>query len=238
MSDRLAAVLEFVRRAVAEPLARLGAVFTAVARQSLESAYRFRARTVIALLLAVCVYALYAHPPFASVPRGEVLVRTNLFDGSSTAYTAGTVLVLPGIHQVRSLPTRDQLYQPTESASATGKAPFQSNEGLSVGVDLTVRWAIDRARIAQMAKAFPDDLNADLVRPAVQGIVYPLLARHSVREIFSGQRVQIQPEITAELAPKLAALGLVLRGVDPRAAGECARAARRLWPLAGRGVAA
>ena len=83
-----------------------------------------------------------------------------------------------------------------------------------VGVDLAVRWAIDRERVAQMSRDFPDDLNADLVRPAVQGVVYPLLARHTVREIFSSQRAQIQQEIMTALAPKLAALGLRLRGVD------------------------
>ena len=65
-----------------------------------------------------------------------------------------------------------------------------------------------------MAKEYPDDLNADLVRPAVQGIVYPLLARHTVREIFSSQRQQIQQEIATALRPKLDALGLLLRGVD------------------------
>jgi regulator of protease activity HflC (stomatin/prohibitin superfamily) len=44
--------------------------------------------------------------------------------------------------------------------------------------------------------------------------VYPLLAQHSVREIFSGQRAQIQREISAALGPKLTAVGLLLRGVD------------------------
>jgi regulator of protease activity HflC (stomatin/prohibitin superfamily) len=106
------------------------------------------------------------------------------------------------------------LYRPSESARAAGPAPFQSSEGLSIGVDLTVRWAIDRTRIAQMSKEYPDDLNADLVRPAVQGIVYPLLSRHTVREIFSSQRQQIQQEIATALRPKLGALGLLLRGVD------------------------
>ena len=51
-----------------------------------------------------------------------------------------------------------------------------------------------------MSKEYPDDLNADLVRPAVQGVVYPLLAHHSVREIFSSQRAQIQQEIADQLA--------------------------------------
>jgi regulator of protease activity HflC (stomatin/prohibitin superfamily) len=143
-----------------------------------------------------------------------VLVRTNQLDGTAHSYAAGTVLALPAIHTVRRYSTRDQVYRLTEGASASGPAPFQSTEGLSIGVDLTVRWAIDRSRIARMSKDYPDDLNADLVRPAVQGIAYPLLARHTVREIFSGERAQIQQELSAQLAPKLAALGLILRGVS------------------------
>jgi regulator of protease activity HflC (stomatin/prohibitin superfamily) len=91
-------------------------------------------------------------------------------NGTVDAYTAGTVLVLPGIHQVRRYSIRDQVFRLTEGASATGAAPFQSTEGLSIGVDLTVRWAIDRHRVAQLSKDFPDDLNADLVGPAVSAI--------------------------------------------------------------------
>jgi regulator of protease activity HflC (stomatin/prohibitin superfamily) len=160
------------------------------------------------------VYCLCIHPPFDSVRRGEVLARTNALDGSVSVYTSGTVLVLPGFHQVRRYSIRDQVYRPTESASATGSAPFQSVEGLSIGVDLTVRWTVDRARLAQMSKEFPDDISADLVAPAVQGIVYPIFARYSVREIFSQQRRVIQQEIIAQLKPKFTAMGLVLRAVD------------------------
>jgi regulator of protease activity HflC (stomatin/prohibitin superfamily) len=141
-------------------------------------------------------------------------VRTNLFDGSASAWSSGTVLAVPGIHQVRRYSIRDQVYRPVESASATGTAPFQSIEGLSIGVDLAVRWAIDRARIAQMSKDYPDDLTADLVQPAVQGVVYRLFSRYSVREIFSSKRSEIQQQLAAELTPKLAAVGLRLRGVD------------------------
>jgi regulator of protease activity HflC (stomatin/prohibitin superfamily) len=214
MSDRVDALLEFLRRVLVEPLASLGAEVAGTVRTFFAAGYRWRRRLVISVLLAGAAYGLYGHPPFASVRDSEVLVRMNVLDGSASAYTAGTVWVLPGIHQVRRYSTRDQVYRLLESASATGKAPFQSNEGLSIGVDLTVRWAVDRARVAQMSKQFPDDLNADLVRPAVQGIVYPLLAQHSVREIFSGQRAEIQREITSELRPKLAAMGLLVRGVD------------------------
>jgi regulator of protease activity HflC (stomatin/prohibitin superfamily) len=214
MSDRLTTLLEFVRQNLIEPLSRVAVLAAAALRASFSSAYRLRLRIVIAGLLAAAGYALYHHPPLASVRRGEVLVRTNVFDASASTFSGGTVLALPGIHQLRSYSLRDQLYRPAASASATGPAPFQSNEGLSIGVDLTVRWAIDRARIGQLSKDYPDDLNADLVGPAVQGVIYPLFARHSVREIFSARRAEIQHEILSELAPKLTALGLVLRGVD------------------------
>ena len=207
MSSRLDSLLMFVRQTLVEPLGRLGSVLAGAACGR-------RGLLVIAVLLTASAYGLYTHPPFATARRDEVIVRTDVFNGSVSAYTAGTVLVLPGIHQVRRYSTRDQVYRPVDSASATGSSPFQSNEGLSIGVDLTVRWAIDRARIAQMSKEFPDDLNADLVRPALEGVVYPLFARHSVREIFSRQRSEIQKEITTAMGPKLGAMGLLLRGVD------------------------
>jgi SPFH domain / Band 7 family len=173
MSDRFDVLLQFLRRTLFAPLARLSVLLMATARTCVSLLYRRRTRLAFAVLLAGLAYGLYVHPPFATVHRSEVLVRTNAFDGSASAYTAGTVLVLPGIHQGRRYSTRDQVYRLSESASATGKAPFQSNEGLSIGVDLTVRWAIDRARIAQMSKQFPDDIESDLVRPAVQGVGIP-----------------------------------------------------------------
>ena len=214
MSSHLDDLLGFVRRALIEPFGRVVVAMSGAVRASVAAARLLRVRLVIGVLLAVLAYGLYVHPPFATIRRGEVLVRTGALDGSASVYTAGTVLVLPGIHQVRRYSTRDQVYRPIESASAAGPAPFQSIEGLSIGVDLAVRWTVDRARLAQMSKEFPDDLNADLVRPAVQGIVYPLFARYSVREIFSSRRAEIQQELMSELKPKLATLGLVLRGAD------------------------
>jgi len=174
---------------------------------------RMRAVATAVILVALAYY-LYLHPPYAVARRGELLVRINEVNGTVAAYSGGTVLVVPGIHQARRFDIRDQVYRSTESASSTGSGAYQSNEGLSVGVELTVRWAIDRSRVARMSREFPDDINADLVRPAVEGITYPLFARYTVRDIFSQQRAQIQKEITAELRPKFEAMGLVLRGVE------------------------
>src|ERR1700678_4809540 len=214
MSGRLDAFFEFVRRGLIEPLGRLGGSAAAALRLLAAGLRRFRWRVAATVALVLMVCGLCKHPPFDSVRRGEVLARTDALDGSVSVYTAGTVLVLPGIHQVRHYSIRDQVYRPTESARATGPAPFQSIEGLSIGVDLAVRWSVDLARLAQMSKEFPDDISADLVAPAVQGIAYPTFARYSVREIFSQRRTEIQQELITELKPKFTAMGLVLREVD------------------------
>ena len=214
MSGRVDAFFEFVRRGLIEPLSRLGGLLTSALRSLTTGLWRFRWRVLVAAVMVLIVYGLCTHPPFESVRRGEVLARTDSLDGSVSVYTSGTVLVLPGIHQLRRYSIRDQVYRPTESASATGPAPFQSVEGLSIGVDLAVRWSVDLARLAQMAKEFPDDIGADLVAPAVQGIVYPTFARYSVREIFSQRRTEIKQELIAALKPKFTAMGLVLREVD------------------------
>jgi regulator of protease activity HflC (stomatin/prohibitin superfamily) len=212
--SRLDGFFEFVRRGIIEPLGRLGGLAAVAFGSLIAGLWRFRWRVVAAGVLLTAVYALWVHPPFYSVRRGEVLARTSALDGSVSIFSEGTVLVLPGIHQGRRYSVRDQVYRPTESASATGSAPFQSVEGLSIGVDLAVRWTVDLARLAQTTKEFPDDISADLVAPAVQGIVYPTFSRYSVREIFSQRRMEIKQELITELKPKFAAVGLVLREVD------------------------
>lgn len=180
----------------------------------LDALCSLRWRLALGLLIAAISYWLYTHPPFTSIHRGEVLVRTDALNGTAGVYTVGTVLALPGIHQVRRFSTRDQVYRPIESASAMGPAPFQSIEGLSIGIDLAVRWSVDPTRLVQLSMEFPDNLNDDLVRPAVQGVIFPLFARYSVREIFSSKRGSIQQELMTELKPKFAAMGLQLRGVE------------------------
>src|SRR5258708_274841 len=194
MSSRLEALLKFVQQAFIDPLSRLASAIGRGVGNSSETAIKRRWRLAAAALLGLVAYGLYLHPPMAAIHRGEVLVRTNALDGTASVYSAGTVLALPAIHQIRRYSTRDQVYRPVESESATGAAPFQSVEGLSLGIDLAVRWTVDPSRLAQMSKKFPDDMNADLVRPAVQGVIFPLFARYTVREIFSRRRAQIQQE--------------------------------------------
>jgi len=171
------------------------------------------ARALVVGVLAAIGYGLYAHPPVESIGRSEVGLRLNRLTGTTTQLGEGIAVVVPGMHQLRRYSLKDQIYRPERSAKANGKAPFQSSEGLSLGVELTVRYALDPAKLASIASALPADVDQELVEPLVQGVIYKVFTRYTVREIFSTKRQEIQDLIEAELKPLLAGDGVVLHGV-------------------------
>ena len=173
------------------------------------------ARRVLLAIVIVAGAGYYAvsHPPLHKVGRGEVGVRVNQLTGGVSEWREGSVFVVPWLHEMRVLSLRDVTYKPQEMSSASGRAPLQSLEGLSLGVDLTVRYALDPARVASTYKTLPDNIGAEVVEPSVQGVIYKVFARYTVREIFSSKRAEIQKIIESELGPKLAADGVLLRSV-------------------------
>ncbi len=165
-------------------------------------------------LIATAAYGLYRHPPMQRLEQGEVGIRSNALFGSVSEFGEGTVVVLPGLHQLRRFSLRDQVYRPAPGEGEHDDAPFQSMEGLSLGVDLSIRYALDPAKIVGIASHLPDDIAAEIVEPAVQGAIYKVFTRYTVREIFSTRRAEIQQAIEDGLRPQLAADGILLRSVQ------------------------
>ncbi|WP_370663807.1 SPFH domain-containing protein [Massilia violaceinigra] len=202
MSDRIKKVVLAVRAVLAKGAAGVGAVARSGARPGLRG------------VLALCAiggggYLLVKHPPVAKIERGNVGIRLNQLNGAASVVRDGTVVLIPGVHELRQLPVLDQIYK----AAGSGEQPYQSVEGLALGVDLSVRYAIDPAKLVKVAQTLPDDIRAAVIDPAVQGVIYKVVTRYTVREIFSSKRAEIQQVIEAELKPKLAADGILLRHV-------------------------
>jgi regulator of protease activity HflC (stomatin/prohibitin superfamily) len=180
----------------------------------LRSAITARRGSIVAVMAVVAgVAALVAWPPVAQVGDGQVAVRVNQFSGEAEVFGAGPMLTLPLVHARREFALRERILRPEHSRQAAGAAPFQSAEGLSIGVDLTVRWALDPAQLTRVARTLPTDIDREIVEPAVQAAAHQVFARHTVREIFSAKRAEIQQTIENELKAKLAADGVLLRGL-------------------------
>src|SRR6187397_2085174 len=218
MLQRLKVMVQSIRERFGRPAAEFGSrAADATSAGMTRAASGIAGAKVVLVVTGVTViaaYALYQHPPLENIGRGEVGVRINRFTGDISEWRKGNVLVLPGLHDIRVFALRDQTYQPEQIRRAEGAAPLQSVEGLSFGVDLSVRYALDPAKLRATSKTLPDNISGEVVEPAVQGVIYKVFARYTVREIFSTKRVEIQQAIEKELADKLAADGLVLRAVQ------------------------
>ena len=218
MLQRLKVMVQSIRERFGRPAAEFGSRAADATSAGMARAASGIAGAKLVLIVAgvtvIAAYTLYQHPPLENIGRGEVGVRINRFTGDISEWREGNVLVLPGLHDIRVFALRDQTYQPEKIRRAEGAAPLQSVEGLSFGVDLSVRYALDAAKLRATSKTLPDNISGEIVEPAVQGVIYKVFARYTVREIFSTKRVEIQQAIEKELTDKLAADGLVLRAVQ------------------------
>jgi regulator of protease activity HflC (stomatin/prohibitin superfamily) len=207
-----------VLRAIGERIKKTGYLIRATCWAALlgviELVQSERGRRVLAVLsIAGLTAGVVAMKPVRTVNPGEVGVRVNRVTGHVGMLHEGWALVLPGIHELRRLPLRDQIYRPERSQRAGGDAPFQTIEGLSIGVDVAVRYALDPARVVTVAEELPADVGRGLVEPVVDGVLHRTFAKHTVREIFSTQRAEIQKAIEDELKPELLPDGIVVRNV-------------------------
>jgi regulator of protease activity HflC (stomatin/prohibitin superfamily) len=199
---------------VTRPASHAGRALASAASGLPAACTRLRAPLLMCAAAGAAGWLLWTHPPVRTVPRGEAGVRTNRLTGNAVQLRAGTAVVLPGLHELVLYDLRDQVYRPEGGRRADGPAPFQSVEGLSLGVDLTIRYALDPSRVETMARDLPADVGTQVVAPAVQGVVYRVFTRYTVREIFSTRRAEIQQAIESELKPRLSADGIVLRAVQ------------------------
>ncbi len=180
----------------------------------IETVTSQRGRRVLALAtLGVVAVAFVVSKPLRAIEPNEVGIRVNRLSGGVSQLRQGWAWVLPGLHQLRRYPLRDQVYRPRKSARAQGKAPFQSVEGLSVGVDVTVRYAFDPARIKAVALGLPEDVGKRLIEPVIDGVLHRTFARHTVREIFSAKRAEIERKVRESLGELLRQDGVVIRTV-------------------------
>jgi regulator of protease activity HflC (stomatin/prohibitin superfamily) len=175
-------------------------------------------RTVIAIAVVIAAaagaYLLIKHPPVQTINAGQAGLRINQLTGAQSELKEGNAWVIPGLHNLRIVSLRDQSWRAQAMSKADGIAPVQSVEGLSLGVDVIVRYAVDPAKASVLAARSQQDMGQELVDPALQGVAYKTFARYTVREIFSTKRAEIQQAMEAELKARLTAEGLILRSVQ------------------------
>ena len=173
-----------------------------------------RAAVPLAVLVALGGTALWLSHQRLALPAGEQLVRTNTLTGTTVVLQDGPAWVLPGLHRARLLPARDLQLRANRLARHDSPQALQTVEGLSIGLEVTLRVALDGQRLPALARALPEDIGRDLVEPQLAGILYQQVSQRTVRELFSTQRAEVQRQVEQALRQRLAADGLVLKDLQ------------------------
>lgn len=168
---------------------------------------------MVTAVLGGAGYGIYHNPPIQHVNNQELGIRTNLLTGGITEWKAGTVTVIPYLYEFKKFSLRDRVFQPQAIVSAKNKEALQSLEGLSIGANLTIRYALDERMLTRTYSSLPEN-DQQLVESALYGVIYKIFSKYTVREIFSNKREEILVAIEKELKPLLAADGLVLKSVQ------------------------
>ncbi len=123
---------------------------------------------------------------FRLAPQGVTLVAplisdTQLYDLRRVEYT------MSGVQgEGRKSQADDSLWSPTQ-------------EGLQVGVDLTVWHHLDPRRVIDIHRGIGPDFEEKIIRPAVRSVIRLVISEYAVMDVYSARRAQIQDEINAKI---------------------------------------
>jgi regulator of protease activity HflC (stomatin/prohibitin superfamily) len=130
--------------------------------------------------------------------------------------------LLPGLHWVIPFAENVQIYSISRQTYTMSVAETEGDvvgddsirartkDGQEVFIDASVIYAIDPEKVVLLHIDWQDRFQNEVVRPLARGIIRDMASQYGVEEIISTKRVELEDNITAELALKIAENDLVL----------------------------
>jgi regulator of protease activity HflC (stomatin/prohibitin superfamily) len=161
-------------------------------------------RVVGAIALGV-VLLIVATTSFRVVPVGHALVIFNVVTRSFTLAPQGFTFVPPFISNTEMYDVRRLEYTMTAVTGEGRKADLDDSiwsptqEGLQVGIDLTVWHHLDPKRVAEIHQRIGPDFEEKIIRPAVRSVIRLVISEYPVMDVYSSKRATIQTEINQKI---------------------------------------
>jgi regulator of protease activity HflC (stomatin/prohibitin superfamily) len=161
-----------------------------------------RTATVIAAPLVLVLILLGS---IRVVPGGQALVIFNTVTRGFRLARQGITFVPPFISATQMYDLRRLEYTMSSAAGEGRKSDIDDSlwsptqEGLQVGIDLTVWHHLDPAAVAQIHQKIGPDYEEKIIRPAVRSVIRLVISEYAVMDVYSAKRAQIQDEINQKI---------------------------------------
>jgi prohibitin 1 len=153
-------------------------------------------------ILVVLLLVLMAST--TSIPTGNVGVLT-LF-GRVTGET-----LAEGIHVINPLKSVEKLSVQTQSVKESASVP--SNEGLTISLDTSLLFRLDKNMAAQVYQSVGADYGDKIVEPTLRAAIRAATSAHTANALYTNARELVQQQIQDELTKQLAPRGVVVENV-------------------------
>jgi regulator of protease activity HflC (stomatin/prohibitin superfamily) len=189
-------------------------------------------RTLVLLAGPILLLLLIAGS-FRVVPVGHALVIFNTLTRGFRLGRQGIIFVPPFICATADYDLRRLEYTMSGVSGEGRKAEIDDSlwsptqEGLQVGIDLTVWHHIDPDRLIVIHQKIGPDYEEKIIRPAVRSVIRLVISEYPVMDVYSSRRAQIQDEINRKIKTLIEKDGFVIDEVvlrDVRFTPEFAKA--------------
>ena len=150
------------------------------------------------------------------VPVGHALVIFNTITRSFRLSPQGVTLVWPLISPTQQYDLRRHEYTMSATTGEGRRAAVDDSlwsptqEGLQVGIDITVWHHLDPARVTQIHQKIGPDYEEKIIRPAVRSVIRLVISEYPVMDVYSAKRAAIQDEINVKLKALVEKDGFVI----------------------------
>jgi regulator of protease activity HflC (stomatin/prohibitin superfamily) len=175
-----------------------------------------RWRTGIAMVLLSSLPLVLAES-IVVIPAGMGGVRVSQIQGTlpGTLYP-GTHFITPLVESVQTFDLRDRLFTTgaMQGVKSSGQPlDVQSQEGLNIGLAITVRYRLDPHRLDYIESHLPQPVDSGIVPAVVSSAWRELTPNYTVREIFSSKREEVRSQAAATITKTLGADGILVEEV-------------------------
>lgn len=173
-------------------------------------------RGTLAGLAGVIVVVVLLFASVRVVPVGHAIVVFNTVTKSFRMASQGVTFVTPLISDTQIYDMR-RLEYTMAGAQGEGKraeiddslwSPTQ--EGLQVGIDLTVWHHLAPDRLVDIHTGIGPDFEEKIIRPAIRSVIRMVISEYPVMDVYSSKRSKIQEEINRKIRKLVEKDGFVI----------------------------
>ena len=130
----------------------------------------------------------------------------------------GLHFILPVVQQVTRYDVRTHAYtmsqRPSEAMRGDNETLWAPTaDGLKVGLEITVRYKPDPARLSELHRSIGPDYEDKIIRPAIRNVSRMVVSEYNILDVYSKRRATIQQQIFDRLKGMFARDGLVCEEV-------------------------